>query len=297
MKLLLVFNPNARFGRAPRILKPILQLFTDLGVDVQVLETTHSGSATQQLAQSELSSFDGIVAAGGDGTLFDVLNGLYHQEPNSRPPLGVIPVGTGNAFSRDLGIEAGDWKKAVRIIAAARVKPIDVGRVTMPSDSFYFLNILGMGFAVEAGLTALKLKRLGNSAYTLGTLWRTLFLKSHQLEIEIDGELIEQDNILLEISNTRYTGTHFLIAPGAKMDDGLLDVTLLSKLPRLRLLRFFPSIYSGRHVEYKEVTVVQAKSIRIKTPVGFMLAPDGEFHGSTPAEIDCLHHDLMFFRS
>ncbi|MEE8495782.1 MAG: hypothetical protein V3S21_04820, partial [Xanthomonadales bacterium] len=77
--------------------------------------------------------------------------------------------------------------------------------------------------------------------------------------------------------------------------DGLLDVTLLSGLPRRRLLRLFPTIYSGRHVRYPEVSTFQARQIRIHAPGGQLLAPDGEFHGQTPADISCLHHDLEIF--
>jgi diacylglycerol kinase family enzyme len=115
------------------------------------------------------------------------------------------------------------------------------------------------------------------------------------LRIEIDGRLTEQENVLVEISNTRYTGTSFLIAPSAQMDDGLLDATLLRNLPRLRLLRLFPSIYSGRHVDFEEVTVIQGKRIRILAPQGYPMVADGEFRGQTPVEISCLHRDLAIF--
>ena len=87
-----------------------------------------------------------------------------------------------------------------------------------------------IGFAVDAGKTSKRLKWLGNAAYTLGTLWQVLKLKSYPLRIELDGQLLEQDNVFVEVSNTRYTGTSFMIAPSAEIDDGLLDVTLLRRL-------------------------------------------------------------------
>jgi diacylglycerol kinase (ATP) len=227
--------------------------------------------------------------------LFEVLNGLYRKEPRQRVPLGLVPVGTGNAFARDLGLMPGDWQKGIDIIARNQPRRVDVGRVQTRSETFHFLNIVGMGFAVDAGMTAKKLKIFGNSAYTLGTLWETIRLKSYPLHIEIDGKIIKQDNVFVEISNSRYTGTSFLIAPDAQIDDGLLDVTLLSSLPRRRLLRLFPPIYSGRHVQYPEVSTFQARQIRIQAPGGCLLAPDGEFHGSTPADVSCLHRDLEIF--
>ena len=294
MKLLLVFNPLASLGRATGLLQKVresLERFASL----VVAPTNYAGHAVDLVAEADLASFDGVIAAGGDGTLFEVLNGLYRKEPAERIPLGLVPLGTGNAFSRDLGLGPGDWKKGIDIIARNRPHRVDVGRVQTESETFYFLNIIGMGFAVDAGLTARKLKKAGKIAYTLGTLWETIKLKSYPLDIDINGEKIRQDNVFVEISNSRYTGTSFLIAPDAKIDDGLLDVTLLSSLPRRRLLRLFPTIYSGRHVEYEEISTWQAQHIRIHAPGGRLLAPDGEFRGRTPADISCLPRDLELF--
>ena len=257
--------------------------------------TEYAGHARELAAKSELSGFDGIVAAGGDGTLFEVLNGLYRHDRQKRVPLGLIPVGTGNAFARDLGLLPGDWKKGIGIIGAGRVQALDVGRVDSGSEVFHFLNVIGLGFPVDAMKTAKKFKSIGSSAYSIAVIREMLRLKSYQLTIEIDGESIQQDNIFVEISNTRYTGTSFLIAPGARLDDGLLDVTLLRRLSRLRLLRLFPTIYSGRHVKFDEVSTYQAKTIKIMLPRNEQLAPDGEFYGETPVTITCLEKDLQFF--
>lgn len=295
MKLLLVFNPIARHGRAHRLLADIQEAFAERAIVTDSLITNRRGHATEHVAGAALEQYDGVVAAGGDGTVFEVLNGLYRRVAEQRIPLGVIPIGTGNAFARDLGMLPGDWRRGVAIIAAGHLRKVDVAQVTTAAERFHFLNVMGLGFAVAAGLTAFRLKRLGEIAYTLGTLWQTLRLKSHALHIEIDGQAIEQENIFVEISNTRYTGTNFLIAPGAELDDGLLDVTILRKLPRLRLLRLFPTVFSGRHVQYPEVSVLRGKSIRIGKPEGYLLAPDGEFMGATPAEINCLHRDLTIF--
>jgi YegS/Rv2252/BmrU family lipid kinase len=294
VKLLLIFNPHAAMGRASRLLPGIRSSLARFAA-VDIIQTRHAGHARDLAAESELGLYDGIIAAGGDGTLYEVLNGLYQKDQPDRRPLGLIPVGTGNAFARDLGLMPGDWEKGIGIIAKNSPRKVDVGRVHTHSEIFYFLNVIGLGFAVDAGLTAKKLKKLGNAAYSLGTLWETLKLKSYPLHIEIDGKNIKQDNVFVEISNSRYTGTSFLIAPEAQIDDGLLDITLLSSLPRRRLLRLFPTIYSGRHVRYKEVSTYQARKIRIHAPGGRMMAPDGEFHGATPADISCLHRDLEMF--
>jgi diacylglycerol kinase (ATP) len=204
-------------------------------------------------------------------------------------------MGTGNAFARDFGLMPSNWPDAVRLLAAGRTRQVDVGKAVCKGDQFYFLNIIGLGFAVDAGLAARKLKFVGNAAYTLGTLWRTLWLKSYPLVIECDGERVEQDNVFVEVSNSRFTGTRFLIAPAAEIDDGFLDVTLLRNLSRIRLLRLFPTIYKGRHVDFDEVETRRVRHLRILSPANMTLAPDGEFRGRTPVDIQCLHKDLDLF--
>lgn len=295
----MVYNSQAAFGRAGRLLPRVRD---GLGrfADVDVQQTTRAGQAVDLVADADLRRYDGLVAAGGDGTAFEVLNGLYRHERAGRVPLGVIPVGTGNAFARDLGLMPGDWQKAVELIGQARLRAVDVGRVQpdegeAPLKPFYFLNIIGAGLPVDAARAAERIKFVGRMAYSAATLWRALRLKTYPFSIELDGEGIEQEALLVEVSNTRYTGTSFLIAPAAELDDGRLDVTLVRRLPRARLLRLFPTIYRGRHVGYPEVLTRQARTVRFKSPRGLTLAPDGETCGQTPATITCLHRDLVIF--
>lgn len=291
----MVFNPHAAFGRAARLL-PALRTALQRFATVDVLQTRGAGDAVERVVQADLGGFDGLIAAGGDGTLFEVLNGLYAHPPERRVPLGLVPVGTGNAFARDLGLMPGDWARGIDIVRAGRLRRVDVGRVSFGQDSrYYFLNIVGAGLPVDAMRAAEHLKPVGRSAYTLAALWRAALLKTYPLVVEIDGERIEQEAVFVEISNTRYTGTSFLMAPAARFDDGLLDVTLVRRLPRRRLFRLFPSIYSGRHVEYPEVLTRQARRVRLLAPQGLQLAPDGEFRGSLPATIECLPGDLSIF--
>jgi diacylglycerol kinase (ATP) len=295
----MVFNPHAAYRRAGRLLPKISQALQAFA-RVDVLQTTGPGDAVRQVEKATLTDYDGLVAAGGDGTLFEVLNGLYWHEPSRRIPLGLLPVGTGNAFARDLGLLPGDWEKGIALLRGARLRRVDVGRVEQrdaeaPGRPFHFLNIIGAGLPVDAMRTAEQIKFVGRPAYSVAALWNAMRLKSFPLSMELDGELIEQDALFVEISNTRYTGTHFLMAPAARLDDGLLDVTLVRRLPRARLLRLFPTIYQGRHVEYPEVITRQARTIRINEPTGLELAPDGEFHGCTPATVTCLHQDLEIF--
>jgi len=295
LRLLIIFNPKAAYGRSLKTRAEIEVRLDKLGIHAIIKPSTYPGHGRELVATTDLAGFDGVVAAGGDGTVFEVLNGLYQHPQPERIPLGLLPLGTGNAFARDLGLQSFDWPAAIDLLHEGRTRQVDVGHVQAAETEYYFLNIVGIGLAVEANLTAKNLKSIGTAAYTMGTLWQTLKLKSYPLVIELDGKEIRQDNVFVTISNTRYTGTHFLIAPGAAIDDGLLDVTILESLPRHRLLKLFPTIYHGGHVEQAEVTVHKAARISIRSPAGMLMGPDGEFRGKTPAVISCLHQDLAIF--
>lgn len=295
MKLLIIFNPNAAHGRSVRRLAAIKAQFEELCVKATFISTTHAGHGRELVASARLSDYDGLVAAGGDGTVFEVLNGLYSHPKSERIPMGLLPLGTGNAFARELHLDEDVLSSAIELLHRGQTREVDVGFVQTADQSFYFINIVSMGFAVDAGLKARKMKLFGEAAYTLATLWQVLRLKSYPLELELDGKTVTSDNVFITISNSRFTGTHFLIAPEAKIDDGQFDVTILQRLPRLRLLKLFPTIYSGRHVEYTEVSTCKASRITICAPQGFLLGPDGEFFGTTPAEISCLPGDLKVF--
>lgn len=259
------------------------------------MPTRHPGHGRELVANTRLSDFDGLVAAGGDGTMFEVLNGLYEHPKPERIPMGLLPIGTGNAFARELFPEPDNLTAAIDLLHCGNTRQVDVGLVESADINFHFVNIVALGFAVDAGLTARKMKFLGKSAYTLATLWQVLRLKTYPLNMEIDGEQIVKENVFVTISNSRFTGTSFLIAPGAKIDDGQFNVTVLERLPRLRLLKLFPTIYSGRHIEYPEISTYKAKKITIHLPRGLLMGPDGEFCGSSPAQISCLPRDLTIF--
>jgi YegS/Rv2252/BmrU family lipid kinase len=294
MRVLLVFNPNAAHGRAGANLAQVRELLSSRTIDADIRVTERPGHAVEIVRDTELDAYDGVVAGGGDGTLFEVVNGYFGNRSEHRPPLGVLPVGTGNAFARDIGLRTGALQQAVDLIGDGHHRAIDVGRFTTGGDTFHYLNILGLGFVSDVGALAHRLKLVGNLSYTVAVLLRIISLSSYQMTIEIDGTTMERENIFCEISNTRYT-SNFLIAPAAVIDDGLLDVILLGKASRTRLLTCFPKVFKGTHVELDEVETFTARSIRIQTDEPKLLTPDGEVLGSSPVEVECLHRALEIF--
>ncbi|MDQ7048389.1 MAG: diacylglycerol kinase family lipid kinase [Enterobacterales bacterium] len=295
MHLLIIYNPQAGGGRAKKLLPQVKNYLKQQSIEATFLLTTHCGHAKQLAAEADLSAYDALIASGGDGTQFEVLNGYYANQSNNKPPMGLIPNGTGNAFIRDLGLRQTDWKKAIDIIKMQQIKKLDVGHFTAEGQGYYFLNIVGMGFVADVAELSVPLKWLGNTAYTIATLIKMIRLRSQKMIIEVDGERLEREAIFAEVANSTFTGTTFLMAPKARLDDGLLDLVLLNKTGRLKLLKLFSSIYDGSHINYPEVEYIQAQSIKIEEEKPGKLIPDGEILGRTPVEFKCLAADLDFF--
>ena len=294
MKVLLVYNPYAGHKRAKKILPQVEALFTEKKIDFDLRLTDYPEHTVEIVRQANFHQYDGVVASGGDGTLFEVVNGYFQNPSKKRIPLGILPTGTGNAFARDLNLDASRWQDAVGVIRLAKPRKVDVGLFHTHGQDVYYLNILGLGFVADVTKTAHRLKIFGNISYTLGVFYQTILLNAHHLTIEIEGKVLERENIFVEVSNTRYTA-NFLMAPNAKIDDGLLDITLLGRLTRRRLLKCFPKIFTGEHIYLDEIETFQAKRLSVTTDIPKVLTPDGELLGITPVTIECLHQAIEVF--
>ncbi len=224
MKLLVVYNPFSGNNRARKLLPKIKKSLISKSFKFDLFFTDYPQHGLKVVRDADFNNYDGLVVAGGDGTLFETINGYFQNQSSKRIPIGIIPIGTGNAFVRDLGLEGDCWADAIEIISHNKTKKIDVGQFETQNKVFYFLNVLGLGFVSEVIKTTNNLKLFGNFAYTLSVFLRIIALKDYHLKITIDGKKLERDNLLVEISNTRYT-SNFLMAPKAKIDDGVLDVT------------------------------------------------------------------------
>jgi diacylglycerol kinase (ATP) len=294
-KLFVIFNPNAAFGRAKKLLPKIEAGFSKKQINPEFKFTGHPKHAVEIASSLDFSRYDGLIVVGGDGTLFETVNGYFRNQSQRKIPVGVIPIGTGNAFSRDLGLRTNDYQRAIEIICRNNPQGTDVARFHTFGEDYYFINILGMGFITDVQEIAYKLKFFGNFSYTLGVLYQMIFLKKYQLKLELDGTVIDGKNIFVEFSNTRYT-SNFLMAPNASFDDGFLDVTVLNPVSRFKMLTYFPSIFTGKHIHKKEISTYKAKHIRIETETPKALAPDGEIFGSSPFEIECLNKAIEIYR-
>jgi len=294
MNVLLIFNNFAGNKRASTLLKEVQNELNKLKINYDLEIPAYPGNGAEIVEAASLNSYDAVIAAGGDGTLYDVVNGLFRNPSEKKIPIGIIPVGTGNAFVRDMPLLTEDWKRSIEIIKKQKTRKVDLGTFTTEGKKYYFLNILGLGFVADVGATAHKLKVFGNFSYTLGVLYQTLFLKAIPLVITTEDKEIEVDAAFVEVSNSKYTA-NFLMAPNAILDDGLFDVTIAEPMGRIKLLRSFPKILTGDHIHMKEVTQFKARKVDIKSTKTKILSPDGELMGSTPVSIECIKQAVEVF--
>lgn len=288
MKIFYLNNPASGNKNGSLLYPKILEAFRKRGAEIDSVQTDFAGHGTEIIKNLDFGKYDALAVSGGDGTLFEAVNGYFANASLKRIPLGIIPVGRGNAFARDLNLFPEKWEEAVDAVLSGKRKKIDVGLFRAGDEKYYFINILGFGFVTDVAATAFKLRAFGDLSYILGVFYRMAGLKPYKLRMEIDGTKIERENVFAEISNTRYTGKDFLMAPSAEIDDGLLDLTLLNKVGRIRLLQCLPKIFSGTHITMKEVETFKVKRLVVETVPAKMLTPDGQLMGSTPIEVECL---------
>lgn len=280
----MIINPTAGHGKGRKELEHVLRVFRSHKITVDLAVTEYHEHAIEIAEQSQLGEYDALVAAGGDGTVYHIINGLMCHPEADRKPLGIVPLGTGNAGAWDTaGVR--DIEAAVETIAVGRTHWVDVGTFLMDHQTYYFLNVIGVGFVAEVGNFSVKVKGMGEMAYTLGVLWESIFLKSHHMHFEMNGDQFDLEGTFVEFCNTRYTAADMLMAPDAEIDDGYLDMVVCRKLNRRRLLTAFPKVFKGTHTEMDEIDVYKVKSVKLWTEEPKVLIPDGEIFGRTPIEV------------
>jgi diacylglycerol kinase (ATP) len=248
------------------------------------------------LAREALSrGYDRIIAVGGDGTLNEVLNGFFDDGNPCCPEaaLGYIPNGTGADFSRTLGFHGRSIDQHIERLLSAPVTPVDCGEVRFVNakgeeTSRLFINESSLGFSANTADAVNKASKhfRGKLPFLIGVVRCLSTLKNPVLRISVEGELVyEEPTLMVAITNGKYFGGSMMIAPDAEINDGLLDIIVISQMNRLRLLRKIKSIYSGRHLVLPEVTALRGKTVHINA-IGdeVLLEMDGEQPGKLAAD-------------
>jgi YegS/Rv2252/BmrU family lipid kinase len=293
MKICLIVNPNAGRRRGLEVARHVTETLASAGITTHEYVSEWAGNTRDIAAEIDPSEWDGILAVGGDGTLFEVINGLLANRDSVPVPIGAIPVGTGNSFVKDLGVE--NVEQALEPVVERRTRRVDLGHFSCLTGTYYFINLLGAGFVSNVAERAHRYKNLGALSYVIGVMGELANLRPSPVRLEIDGQVHERNAIFVEICNSQFTGGNMMMAPGADISDGLLDIVVASDLNRRGVLRLLPTIFSGRHVNDPRVEVFRGRSIRLDTDYTLALTPDGEILGSTPIEVTVVPQAIEVF--
>jgi YegS/Rv2252/BmrU family lipid kinase len=253
--LLAIVNPAAGGGRCGRRALELLPRVRELGIELEVRETSRRGDATRIAAEEWETGRRRFVAVGGDGTVFEVLNGLMPRARGEESPtIGILPLGTGNSFVRDFAEDGEAY--CIEAIRRGVARSCDVLHVRHAAGDLYALSTVSLAFAADvAALVNRRLKPLGRMGYTLGVLLRLVALAPLHLVLEVDREGSRAlDTVLLCIQNNRYVGGNMLMAPHAEIDDGRADLVMAAPVSRMELLRTLPRIFRGTHVRHPAVS-------------------------------------------
>ncbi|MCQ6561618.1 diacylglycerol kinase [Paenibacillus mendelii] len=287
----LIYNPTSGREEIKRRLPDILQKLDRGGIETSCHATESEGDATIAAAEAADRGFDLIIAAGGDGTLYEVINGLAEKE--SRPPLGILPLGTTNDFARALGIPK-HWEYACDLITQQYTQTIDLGQ----ANQRYFINIAGGGSLTELTYEVpSKLKTMiGQLAYYMKGLEKMTRLRPTELRIVADGYgEIHEEIMLFLICNSNSVGGFERLAPDASLSDGLFDVVVLRKCNLAEFIRLASLALRGEHLNDPHVIHFQTKQLQVTTPGYVQLNLDGEYGGTLPCTFTMLPSHLKIF--
>jgi YegS/Rv2252/BmrU family lipid kinase len=298
MRYKVIVNPVAGRGLAGRAIPQIESLLTSHGLDYDLVQTQWPGEAIDIARQAVLDGYDTIVAAGGDGTYQEVINGMLASMPDVDADghvvgtLGILPVGSGCDLSWSVGTPS-DLPNACAQLARNETRVIDVARITVDGETRYFDNTVGIGFEGVVNVEASKVRFLRGMALYLPVVIKSIFHSLKPIEAtityEIDGETHQREGtyLMVDVCNGSRAGGAFFVAPNALPDDGLLDICTVEDIPRMRMLALVPHFMRGTHVHEPDVTCYRATRIAIQSDGGLFAHADGELVCTDASRIEC----------
>jgi diacylglycerol kinase (ATP) len=287
---LAIVNPAAGGGRSRKMLGPALERLRAGGVAIDVAETQSAGDASGIARAAYALGQRRFIAVGGDGTSYEVLNGLFPEASASeRPTLGFLPLGTGNSFLRDFsdrGVE-----HAIESLIAGRAQSCDVLRLRHRAGVIYYMNLLSVGFAADvATLRARRFSSYGQLGYLISIFLGLARLQRRPFPVRVDGEtdFDRRRCLFLTFNNSKFTGGTMMIAPNAEVNSGLIEYVRWGAIGRLGLMRNLPKLYDGTHIDHPlaERKAVKRVEFDLDAPVDVMV--DGEVLTVHCEELDVL---------
>ena len=297
---MVIVNPNAGNGKGKKDWDKISDLLKKADLSFVIEFTERKGHAINLTLDAISSGFRKLITVGGDGTLNEVVNGVFTNK--SCPPaeiiLASIPVGTGNDWGRMFGIPL-DYEKAIRIISDNKTLLHDIGTISFyngaEKNTRYFINIAGLGFeSVVVRKTNIQKDKGhgGKLIYFYNLLTSLLSYKNTKAEIIIDGEKIKADIFSLNVGNGRYCGGGMRQTPRAVPTDGLLDVTIINGMGKFEIIRNLKILYNGRILQHPKIDGYKCKNIKVNSETAMYAEADGESLGQTPAEFGIIPEAL-----
>ncbi|MBN2807327.1 MAG: diacylglycerol kinase family lipid kinase [Prolixibacteraceae bacterium] len=289
-KVYLIYNPFSGNRKGISILEKIKPIFEKGNLALEILATEYAGHGRELANTLPFEGYDGLCVIGGDGTMHEIINGMMKRADGMRLPIGLIAGGTGNSFMHD--VDALDPEVAALRILTGRRRFVDIAQVDANGDILYGFNIVGWGLPTDITETASKLKWLGSQCYNVASIIEVLRNKPRLAKVKIDKQNIAGDYGFILGCNTIHTGTAMKMAPLARFDDGLIDLIVVRKAGRMKLLYLFTKLFSGRHIGNPAVVYHQCKQFTIEPLENHALNIDGEMIGCTPVKVKMLKGEI-----
>ena len=282
MKTLVIVNPVSGRGRAEKLTPTLERILRTSNLDFNLLRSERPWHTAELAEAAARRGVDAVVAAGGDGTVNEAINGLMSArlDGSFKTALGVLSIGTGNDFAASLNLPL-KLENAVKAITSNTRRLVDVGLLKgcgFPNGR-YFGNCVGIGFDAAGGLLAEKIPwASGLLAYLIAALQNIfIYYKAPTLEIKLDSETIQMPSLLVSIMNGKRIGGGFLTAPDASLDDGLFDLCIAEEVSRPRMLTLLPHFLKGTQATQPEIQMKKARIVKITAIKGVLpIQVDGE---------------------
>jgi YegS/Rv2252/BmrU family lipid kinase len=278
-KVKIILNPMADMGNAWRIARD-LRSVTERHGGVEWTGTVYPGHAIELAHQAGIHHYDKVIAMGGDGTVHEVVNGLMKVREKVRPVLGVVPAGSGNDFSHAIGVSRNPAEALTRALEG-EASSVDLGLMTdEQGKKEYFDNTVGIGFDTVVTIRSHKLPLLRGFLIYLTAVIQTILLNhnSMTMQIETEAQKWEQRNLLLTMCNGPREGGGFMLAPEAKVDDGILHYAMIKHVSRPMMFRLLPEVMKGTHGRFKDVVIGTCKRMSVIADRPMYIHTDGEIH-------------------
>ncbi len=276
MKVKIILNPYANRWGAKGKIAAVEAAFTAVNLPYDLAVTDKPRDGTDAARNAALNGYDAVVAAGGDGAISEIVNGLIQANPDAPTvPLGIVPIGSANDFSKMVHLPD-DIAAAAQVIAAGKTRQVDAGEIRLPDQVHYFLNNSAVAMEPMITLEHIKITRIsGEMRYYVALLKGIIKLKAWQMRLTWDGGGYEGPTYLLSLCNSPRTGG-FMMAPGAEVDDGLFDFVLAPEVSKGTVVAILLRLLRGTHIHHAKVTFGRTSRLTIESRPGTPIHADGE---------------------